>query len=68
MGAETMSKEGTGWHAGGIKRMIDIDKARKMLDWAEGDPQSDSAFIGRSWIFGHVAQMLDELETHRRSK
>jgi hypothetical protein len=48
--------------------MIDIDKARKMLDWAEGDPQSDSAFIGRSWIFGHVAQMLDELETHRRSK
>lgn len=45
--------------------MINISKAREMLDWAEGDPQSDSAFIGRSWIFGHAAQMLDEIEALR---
>ena len=47
--------------------MIDITEARQMLEWAEGDPQSDSACIGASWIAAHVAQMLDEIEALRKA-
>ena len=46
--------------------MIDIREARQMLDWAEGDPCSDSALIGRCWINDHFAQILDELEATRK--